>query len=140
MDFISKQLLRAAGFLVAAQVFLTFALTGSDLADKIIDAGKLAMMPVPVLLLGAFLTAENSLRAAGFTILLWAGAGATVFFGSIYGDPDSNAIPYVELPQASQLSLGFGFANFACVLLAGFAVWMLGLKGEKAPGTYHDIR
>ena len=139
MDFISKNVLRGAGFLVAAQIFLTLGLTGADLADKVIQAGKMAMLPIPFLALGAFLTSENGLRAAGFTVLLWAGAGATVFFGSVYGDPDVDGIPYVTIPQANEISLGFGLANLAAVLLAGFLIWLWGMKSEAAPGTYYGV-
>ena len=139
MDFISKYLLRGAGFLVAAQIFVTLGLTGADLADKAAQAAKLALLPIPLLALGAFLTSDNGLRAAGFTILLWAGAGATVFFGSVYGDAEVNQIPMVKVPQAHELSLGFGLANLGAVLLLGLCVWLWGLKSEAAPGNYHGV-
>ena len=138
MDFIAKNMLRAAGFLIAAQIFMTLALTGDDLGDKLLQAGKLAALPIPVLALGAFLSTENALRTVGFTILLWAGAGAAVFFGSVYGS-HGNQLPYVQVPDRSQVSLAFGLANFAMVLVAGGALWLCGLKLEPAVGHYHDI-
>ena len=93
MDFISSYLFRGAGFLVAAQIFLTLGLNGDDVIEKLIYAGKLAIFPIPLLLMGALITAGNGLRAAGFTILFWAGAGVAAFFGAVYGDPDLNRIP-----------------------------------------------
>ena len=139
MDFISKNLLRAAGFLVAAQVFLTLSLTGMDVGEKVIQAAKLAMMPIPLLALGAFLTSENGLRAAGFTVILFAGAGATVFFGSVYGDPNTDGIPYVTIPQIHEVSLPFGLANLAAVIFVGICIWLWGLKGESKPGHYYGV-
>jgi len=139
MDFISKNLLRVAGFLVAAQVFLTLGLTGDDLGAKLAYAGKTALMPIPLLAVGGFLASENGLRAAGFTIMLWAGAGLTIFLGAVYGDPNKDRLPYVEVPDVSQLSLPFGLANFALVLLIGTAVWLSGLKLEPGVGEYHGI-
>jgi len=139
MDFIAKNLLRGAGFLVAAQIFMTLALTGSDIGDKMLQAGKLAMLPIPLLALGAFLTTENALRTVGFTILLWAGAGAAVFFGSVYGGANRGQLPYVQVPDPSQVSLPFGLANFAVVLIAGAAIWLSGLKLEPAASHYHGL-
>ena len=138
MDFIAKNLLRVAGFLVAAQIFMTLSLTGDDLGDKFLQAGKLAVLPIPLLAIGAFLSTENGLRTIGYTVLLWAGAGAAVFFGSVYGS-HGNELPYVQVPDASQVSLPFGLANFALVVAAGGALWLSGLKLEPAVGHYHDI-
>jgi hypothetical protein len=138
MDFIAKNLLRAAGFLVAAQVFMTLALTGDDIGDKLMQAGKFALMPIPLLGLGAFLSSENGLRTVGYTVLLWAGAGAAVFFGSVYGS-HSSELPYVQVPDPSQVSLPFGLANFALVLAAGAVLWFSGLKLEPTVNGYHDI-
>jgi len=138
MDFIAKNLLRGAGFLVAAQIFMTLALTGDDLGDKVMQAGKFALMPIPLLGLGAFLSSENGLRTVGYTILLWAGAGAAVFFGSVYGS-HGNQLPYVQVPDPSQVSLPFGLANFALVLAAGGLLWLSGLKLEPSVAGYHDI-
>lgn len=138
MDFVAKNLLRAAGFLVAAQIFMTLALTGDDIGDKLIQASKLALLPIPLLGLGAFLSSENGLRTVGYTVLLWAGAGAAVFFGSVYGS-HGNELPYVQVPDASQVSLPFGLANFALVLVAGGILWFSGLKLEPTVGHYHDL-
>ena len=139
MDFISNSLLRGAGVLVAAQIFLVLGLTGTDTADKAFQAAKLAMLPLPLLALGAFLTSENGLRAAGFTVILWAGAGATVFFGSVYGGPGVNEIPYVTVPNPHEVSLPFGLGNLGAVLLAGLLIWFWGLKSEAAPGNYYGV-
>jgi hypothetical protein len=138
MDFIAKNLLRAAGFLVAAQIFMTLGLTGDDLGDKLMQSGKLALLPIPLLGLGAFLSSENGLRTIGYTVLLWAGAGAAVFFGSVYGS-HSSELPYVQVPDPSQVSLPFGLANLAVVLVAGGMLWLSGLKLEPTVGHYHDI-
>ena len=138
MDFIAKNLLRTAGFLIAAQIFMTLALTGDDLGDKFMQAAKLALLPIPLLGLGAFLLSENGLRTIGYTVMLWAGAGAAVFFGSVYGS-HGNELPYVQVPDPSQVSLPFGLANFAVVLIAGGLLWFSGLKLEPAVGHYHDI-
>ena len=138
MDFIAKNLLRTAGFLIAAQIFMTLALTGDDLGDTFMQAAKLALLPIPLLALGAFLSSENGLRTIGYTVLLWAGAGAAVFFGSVYGS-HGNELPYVQVPDPSQVSLPFGLANFAVVLIAGGLLWFSGLKLEPAVGHYHDI-
>ena len=139
MDFISKYLLRGAGFLVAAQIFMALRLTGDDLGDKLIYATKLAFFAIPLLVAGAFATAENGLRAAGFTIIFWAGAGAAGFFGMVYGDPEANRIPGLEMPQLSELDLAFGISNLICVVLLGIGIWLLGLKMEPAAGTYHEV-
>jgi hypothetical protein len=138
MDFIAKNLLRGAGFLVAVQIFMTLALTGDDLGDKFMQAAKLALLPIPLLGLGAFLSTDNGLRTIGYTVLLWAGAGAAVFFGSVYGS-HGNELPYVQVPDPSQVSLPFGLANFAVVLVAGGLLWLSGLKLEPTVGHYHDI-
>ena len=138
MDFIAKNLLRVAGFLVAAQIFMTLALTGDDLGAKLLQAGKLALLPIPLLGLGAFLSSENGLRTVGYTILLWAGAGAAVFFGSVYGS-HGNELPYVQVPDPSQVSVAFGLANLVMVILVGAALWLGGLKLEPSVGHYHDI-
>ena len=140
MDFIAKYLLRGAGFCVAAQIFLTMALTGDDIGTKLFAAGKYAMMPIPLLVIGGFLASEDRLRNVGFTIMLWAGAGLTLFLGSVYGDPMKDRLPFVEVPDASQLSLAFGLTNFAVVMLLGFLIWVSGLKMEPTPATYHDLR
>ncbi len=139
MDFISNSLLRGAGVLVAAQIFLTLGLTGADVVDKIFQAAKLAMLPLPLLALGAFLTSENGLRSAGFTILLWAPAGATVFFGSVYGGPGANDIPYLTVPQSHEIDLAFGIANLGAVLLTGLLIWLWGLKSQAKPGHYYSL-
>ena len=139
MDFISRYLFRGAGFLVAAQIFLTFGLTSDDLTEKLIFAGKLAVFPIPLLLLGGLMTDENGLRAAGFNILLWAIGGAVAFFGAVYGDPDIDGIRGVPIPQVAELSVGFGFANLACMVLAGLGLWLSGVKREPPAGTYHSV-
>ena len=139
MDFIARYLLRGAGFLVAAQIFMTLALTGDDVGAKLIQAGKLALMPIPLLVIGAFLSSENALRTVGFTVMLWAGAGAMVFFGSVYGDPNRDRLPFVQVPDASQISLAFGLANLAVVIVAGGLIWISGLKLEPGVSHYHDI-
>ena len=140
MDFIAKYILRAAGFCVAAQIFLTMALIGDDLGGKLVSAGKYAMMAIPMLVIGGFLASEDRLRHVGFTIRLWAGAGLTLFLGSVYGDPMKDRIPFVTVPEASQVSLAFGLVNFAVVMLLGFLIWVSGLKMEPAPAAYHDLR
>ena len=140
MDFIAKYMLRVAGFLVAAQIFMTLALTGDDLVSKLTQAAKFAMMPVPLLVIGGFLCSENALRTVGYTVVLWAGAGATIFFGSVYGDPNKDRLPYVTVPDPAQVSLPFGLTVLALVLLLGGAVWLSGLKLEPSANKYHDIR
>ncbi len=139
MDFISKYLFRGAGFLVAAQVFLTFGLTDAGLLEKLKFAFVTAMIPVPLLAIAGFFTSENALRAAGFTILLWAGAGASLFFGAAYGGAEASEMPGISVPDPGQLSLGFGMTNLILVLLIGGGVWLIGLKNEPAAPTYHTI-
>jgi len=139
MDFIAKYILRFGGFCVAAQIFLTMALTGDDIVAKLLSAGKYALMPIPLLVLGGFFASEDRLRHVGFTIMLWAGAGLTLFLGSVYGDPVKDRLPFVEVPDASQLSLPFGLTTFAIVMVVGFLIWVSGLKMEPAPAAYHDL-
>ena len=139
MGFISKYLLRGAGFLVAAQIFMTLRMTGDDFVEKLLEAVKLAMFAIPLLAAGAFAAAENGLRTAGFTIMFWAGAGAAGFFGTVYGDPEANRIPGLPMPDAAELNLAFGITNLVCVVLLGLGLWLWGLKCEPPPGTYHDL-
>ena len=139
MDLISKYLFRGAGFLVAAQVFLTFGLTDVGVLEKLKFAFVTAMIPVPLLAAAAFFSSENPLRAIGFTILLWAGAGASLFLGAAYGGAEASGIPGVEVPSAAEVSLAFGMTNLVLVLLIGAAVWLVGLKHEPAPPVYHRV-
>jgi len=46
MGFISKYLLRGAGFVVAAQIFMTLRMTGDDFVEKLLEAVKLAMFAI----------------------------------------------------------------------------------------------
>ena len=138
MDILSKYVLRGAGFLIAAQIFMTFASVSDGMLDRLLLAGKLAILPIPLLAFGAWMDSENGLRSAGFTVLLWAGAGATLFLGSMYGGAEDK-VPLIAMPQAHEISLGFGFANLALVVVLGAGVWLLGLKSEPAPTTYHSI-
>jgi hypothetical protein len=139
MSLISKYLFRGAGFLVAAQVFLTFAITGDNWGGKLAHAAEYALLPIPLLVIGALTTSGNGLRAAGFTILLWAGGGAVAFFSAVYGDPGRDRIPLVQVPPASELSLGFGIANLVAVILLGIAIWLWGLTCEPPAAEYHRI-
>ena len=139
MEFIAKNILRAGGFLVAAQVFLTFGLSAEGFVDKLGSAAKYALMPLPVLAAGGFMTTENSLRSVGYTILLWAGAGTAMFFGAVYGDPETNAFAAEYIPSGYDLQLGFGFANLAVVIALGLVIWFKGLKADMAPSTYYGI-
>lgn len=139
MHWISRYLFRGAGFLVAAQIFLTLGLTDDDPIEKLIYAGKLAMFPIPLLVFAGLTTEENGLRAAGFTILFWAGAGVAAFFGAVYGNPDVNAIHGIRIPQATELSLSFGITNLICVIMVGFGVWLWGVKREPPVGNYFSV-
>lgn len=139
MEFIAKNILRAGGFLVAAQVFLTFGLAAEGLLDKLGQAAKFALMPLPVLAAGGFLTSDNGLRSVGYTILLWAGAGTAMFFGAVYGDPDANGFAAEYIPSGYDLQLGFGFANLALVIAIGLVVWFKGLKADMVPSTYYGV-
>ncbi len=139
MDMISKNLFRGAGVLVAAQVFLTFGLDHESVLDKAFQAAKYGLMAVPVLAAAAFLTTENGLRAAGYTILLWAGAGTAGFFGAVYGDPQANQFAAEYIPGSYELGLDFGVANLAAVLTLGLTMWLWGLKNEPAPATFHGV-
>jgi len=139
MEFIAKNILRAGGFLVAAQVFLTFGLAAEGVLDKLGQAAKFALMPLPVLAAGGFLTSENSLRSVGYTILLWAGAGTAMFFGAVYGDPDTNGFAAEYIPSGYDLQLGFGFSNLAVVVAIGLIVWFKGLQADMKPSTYYGI-
>jgi len=96
---ISKYLFQGAGFLVAAQAFLTFAITGDHWGGKLAHAAEYAMLPIPLLVIGALATSGNGLRAAGFTILLRAGGGAVAFFSAVCGDPSRDRIPLVQAPR-----------------------------------------
>ena len=138
MDFLGKYVLRGAGFLVAAQIFMTFASTSESLLEKLSLAAKLGFLPIPVLALGAFLSGENGLRAAGFTILLWAGGGATLFLGSVYGGAEDK-VPVIAVPQPHEVALGFGFTNLALVVALGIALCVMGFKVEPSAKVYHDI-
>lgn len=139
MDFIGKYVLRGAGFLIAAQVFLSFMPSGNGLLEKLAFSGGLALLPLPLLGLGAAMTNENGMRAAGFTMLFWAGAGAALFFGAGYGEAEASALP-IPLPQLHQVSLTFGIVNLVLMVLLGIGVWLWGLKLEPPPVTYHDIK
>ena len=139
MEFIAKNILRAGGFLVAAQVFLTFGLAAEGFLDKLGQAAKFALMPLPVLAAGGFLTSDNGLRSVGYTILLWAGAGTAMFFGAVYGDPDANGFAAEYIPSGYDLQLGFGFANLALVIAIGLVVWFKGLKADMVPSTYYGV-
>ena len=139
MEFIAKNILRAGGFLVAAQVFLTFGLAAEGFLDKLGQAAKFALMPLPVLAAGGFLTSDNGLRSVGYTILLWAGAGPAMFLGAVYGDPDANGFAAEYIPSGYDLQLGFGFANLAVVVAVGIVIWFKGLQADMKPSTYYGV-
>lgn len=139
MEFIAKNLLRVAGFLVAAQVFLTFGLTSESIVDKLTSAVMFAVLVVPVIAAAAFLNTENGLRAVGYTILLWAGAGTAMFFGAAFGEPQANQFAAEYIPSTYDINLGFGFANLALVLLIGLLLWLRGLKADMVPSNYYGL-
>jgi hypothetical protein len=138
MDFIGKNMYRIAGVLVAAQVFLTFCLIGQSFVGNLFEAFKLALLPLPVLGFAMFLEPDNALREAGYTMMLWAGAGTIAFLGALYGDP-TDQLPYVHVPEPSQVSFVLGYGNFALAFLAGFALWMWGVMKEPPPPDYHTL-
>lgn len=137
MEYISKYLFRTGGFLLAMQIFVVFAMTGEHLGSNLARAAVLAMVPVPFFIVAGLMTSVNALREAGTTILLWAGGGCVMFFGSIYGDPNRDRITLVPIPQASELNLGLGFTNLALIVLAAIAMWVWGVMREPPPGNYH---
>ena len=138
MDFIGKNMFRIAGFLVAAQVFLTFCLVGQSPFGNLFEAFKMALLPIPVIGLAVFLSPDNGMREAGHAAMLWAGAGLVAFMGALYGDT-ADQLPYVSVPEPSQVSFLLGFANFAVAFIGGFALWMYGVRKEPPPPVYHTI-
>lgn len=138
MDFIGKNMFRIAGLLVAAQVFLTFCLTSHSIFGNAFEAFKMALLPLPALGLAAWLSSDNGVREAGYTAMLWSGAGLVAFLGAVYGDP-TDQLPYVSVPDPSQVSFFFGFTNFGILFGFGFALWLWGIANEPPPPVYHTI-
>jgi len=138
MDFIGKNMFRSAGLLIAAQVFMTFCLIGQSFFGNLFEAFKMALLPLPVLGLAIFISPDNGMREAGYSAMLWSGAGTIAFFGALYGDP-SDQLPYVSVPEASQVSFVLGFGNFALAFIGGFALWMWGVMKEPPPPVYHTL-
>jgi predicted Na+-dependent transporter len=134
-----KTMFRIAGALIAAQVFLTFCLIGQNPVSNVVEALKMALLPIPALSLAIFFaTDDDSLTEAGHTVMFWAVAGLIAFLLALYGDV-TNKLRYVDIPEASQVSFGVGFGNFSVAFAIGFAMYLWGQMHQPPPPRYHDI-
>ena len=139
MDLMGKTMFRIAGALIAAQVFLTFCLIGTNPVSNVVEALKMALLPIPALSLAIFFaTDDDSLSEAGQTVMFWSFAGMTAFLLALYGDV-TNKLRYVAVPEVSQVSFGLGFGNFSIAFAIGFGMYMWGQMHEPPPPTYHDL-